>query len=64
MKPIGIAIFLIGIFMMTCPQALLGLDSLKWMYRLAFPGEAFLGALVSSFAFLLIYKVPQAGKGK
>ncbi len=40
--------------MIISPQALLGLDQLKWMYRYTFPGEVLLGALVMSFALKLL----------
>ena len=35
-----------GAWMIVSPQAVLGLDQLKWMYKYAFPGEVLLGALV------------------
>lgn len=54
MKVLGYLILLVGIWMMVSPQAILGLKELKWMANYAFPGEAFLGALVASAAFLLI----------
>src|SRR6266481_8486 len=43
-----------GGWMIVSPQALLGLDQLKWMYRYTFPGEVLLGALVMSFALKLL----------
>jgi Na+/H+-dicarboxylate symporter len=35
-----------GAWMIVSPQAVLGLDQLKWMYKYAFPGEVLLGALL------------------
>ncbi len=39
--------------MMVSPQAVLGLHQLRWIAEYAFPGEAFLGALVCSGSLLL-----------
>jgi hypothetical protein len=50
----GWLLFLIGTWMMVSPQAVLGLNELKWMARYAFPGEVLLGAVVLSAAYLLI----------
>ena len=54
MKILGYIVFLIGVWMMVSPQAIIGLKELKWMADYSFAGEAFLGALISSSAFLLI----------
>jgi hypothetical protein len=35
-----------GAWMIVSPQAVLGLDQLKWMYKYAFPGEVLLGAFL------------------
>jgi hypothetical protein len=51
---VGWLLFLIGTWMMVSPQAVLGLNELKWMARYAFPGEVLLGAVVLSAAYLLI----------
>jgi Na+/H+-dicarboxylate symporter len=51
---IGWIIMVSGGWMIVSPQALLGLDQLKWMYRYTFPGEVLLGALVMSFALKLL----------
>ena len=56
MKILGVIIFLIGLWMMVSPQAVLGLHELRWIADYAFPGEAFLGALVSSASLLLFGK--------
>ncbi len=54
MKILGYIVFLIGIWMMVSPQAILGLDIFKWMANYSFPGEAFLGAIVCAGSLLLI----------
>lgn len=54
MKVLGYFVLFAGIWMMVSPQAVLGLKELKWMANYAFPGEAFLGALVAASSFLLI----------
>lgn len=43
-----------GVWMMISPQAILGLDQLKWMYRHAFPGEVLLGALAITVSLGLL----------
>jgi hypothetical protein len=40
--------------MIISPQALLGLDQLKWMYKYAFPGEVILGALALTLSLRLL----------
>jgi hypothetical protein len=52
MKLVGYIIFLIGLWMMVSPQAVLGLHELRWIAEYAFPGEAFIGALVCSTSLL------------
>jgi hypothetical protein len=54
LKILGYIVLLVGIWMMVCPQAILGLKELKWMANYAFTGEALLGALLTSGSFLLI----------
>ncbi|PLR98514.1 hypothetical protein [Bacillus sp. T33-2] len=56
MRIVGYIVFLIGLWMMVSPQAVLGLHELRWIADYAFPGEAFIGALVSSGSLLLIGK--------
>jgi Na+/H+-dicarboxylate symporter len=51
---IGWAIMVLGAWMIVSPQALLGLDQLKWMYRYAFPGEVLLGALAITVSLQLL----------
>lgn len=58
MKILGGIVFLIGLWMMVSPQAVLGLHELRWIADYAFPGEAFIGALVCSGSLMLF------GKGK
>jgi hypothetical protein len=57
MKVLGYILFLIGIWMMVSPQAALGLKELNWIADYSFPGEAFLGALVSAGSLLIIGKL-------
>lgn len=57
MKITGYILFIIGIWMLVSPQAILGLEFLKWMADYSFPGEAFLGAFVCAGSFLLIKPV-------
>lgn len=56
MKFIGYLILLTGIWMMVCPQANTGLPMLKGLSQYAFPGEAFVGAIVASLSFLFVNK--------
>jgi hypothetical protein len=50
----GWLLFLVGSWMMISPQAVLGLNELKWMAQYAFPGEVLVGAVVMTGAYLLI----------
>jgi hypothetical protein len=56
MKFLGYLVFVIGVWMMVSPQAILGLQELKWIANYAFAGEAFIGALVCSVSLLMIGK--------
>jgi hypothetical protein len=56
MKVLGGIVFFIGIVMMVSPQAVLGLQELKWIADYSFPGEALLGALVSAGSLLMFGK--------
>ena len=47
-KVIGWVTLLVGTWMLVSPQALLGLNQLKWMHDYAFPGEVPLGILILS----------------
>jgi Na+/H+-dicarboxylate symporter len=51
---IGWLLMAFGAWMMVSPQALLGLDQLKWMHKYAFPGEVLLGALVMTVSLHLL----------
>jgi Na+/H+-dicarboxylate symporter len=53
-RPIGWILMALGTWMIISPQALLGLDLLKWMYNYAFPGEVVLGALVMTISLRLL----------
>ncbi|MEH7255768.1 hypothetical protein V7111_27040 [Neobacillus niacini] len=59
MKILGGIVFLIGLWMMISPQAVLGLQELRWIAEYSFPGEAFLGALVCSGSLLLFGKTKE-----
>ena len=51
---IGWGFLAVGAWMFVSPQAILGLDQLKWMSRYAFPGEVLLGALSFTIALQLL----------
>jgi Na+/H+-dicarboxylate symporter len=51
---IGWILMAMGTWMIVSPQALLGLNQLKWMYKYAFPGEVVLGALVMTVSLYLL----------
>jgi len=53
-KIIAWAAMLGGTWMLVSPQALLGLNQLKWMYNYAFPGEVPLGMLILSVSLYLL----------
>jgi hypothetical protein len=55
---LGWALLAAGVWMVVSPQAILGLNQLKWMHRYSFRGEAVLGALVLTASLYLL-----AGKG-
>ena len=61
-KVIGWILLGVGAWMIVSPQALLGLDQLKWMYRYAFPGEVLVGALVLSASLKLLAPENLAGQ--
>ena len=50
----GWILLALGAWMIVSPQALLGLDQLKWVYNYAFPGEVLLGALVVTISLRLL----------
>jgi hypothetical protein len=43
-----------GVWMLVSPQALLGLDQLKWIYKYAFRGEAIVGAVVMTISLYFL----------
>jgi Na+/H+-dicarboxylate symporter len=47
-RAVGWILLAVAGWMIVSPQALLGLDQLKWMHRYVFPGEVVVGALVLS----------------
>ena len=47
-KLLGWIIMIPALWMLVSPQALLGLNQLRWMYKFAFPAEAVLGTLLLS----------------
>jgi hypothetical protein len=51
---IGGLVMVPGAWMLISPQALLGLDQLKWIHKYAFPGEVVLGALAMTFSLFLL----------
>jgi Na+/H+-dicarboxylate symporter len=53
-KLLGWILLALGAWMIISPQALLGLDQLKWMYKYAFPGEVILGALALTLSLRLL----------
>lgn len=53
-KLIGWVTLLVGTWMLVSPQALLGLNQLKWMHGYAFPGEVPLGILFLSASLYLL----------
>jgi hypothetical protein len=44
----------LGAWMVVSPQAVLGLNHLKWMHNYAFPGEVVAGVLVMSVSLYLL----------
>jgi Na+/H+-dicarboxylate symporter len=51
---VGWLLMAFGAWMIVSPQALLGLDQLKWMHKYAFPGEVILGALVMTVSLQML----------
>ncbi len=49
-RALGWITMLAAVWMLVSPQAILGLNQLKWTYRFAFPAEAILGSLLLSFS--------------
>src|ERR1019366_7386657 len=53
-KLVGWITLLAGIWMLVSPQALLGLNQLKWMHDYAFAGEVPLGMLILSVSLYFL----------
>jgi len=53
-KLLGWIIMLPALWMLVSPQAILGLNQLKWMYKFAFPAEAIFGTLLLSCSLYLV----------
>jgi Na+/H+-dicarboxylate symporter len=51
---IGWILIAAGTWMLVSPQALLGLNELKWIHKYAFPGEVVLGAVVMTVSLYLL----------
>jgi Na+/H+-dicarboxylate symporter len=56
-RVIGWMLMALGAWMIVSPQALLGLDELKWMYNYTFPGEVVLGAFMITVSLYLLTPV-------
>ncbi len=63
-KVVGWILFATGAWMMISPQAILGLDQLKWMAHYAFSGEMLLGIVVLMAAYYLIGLKPSESAAK
>ncbi len=63
-KILGWLLFVIGAWMMIVPQAVLGLDQLKWLAHYAFSGEMLLGIVVLMAAYYLIGLKPSESAAK
>ena len=53
-KLAGWALMALGTWMLVSPQAVMGLNQLKWMHNFAFRGEVLLGVLVMSASLYLL----------
>jgi len=53
-KLAGLALMALGTWMLVSPQAVMGLNQLKWMHNYAFRGEVLLGVLVMSASLYLL----------
>jgi hypothetical protein len=62
-KLLGWILFLAGGWMLVSPQALMGLEQLRWIHRYVFQGEVLAGVLVLALSyFLLDFKLVENGK--
>ena len=53
-KLAGWILMALGAWMLVSPQAVMGLNELKWMHNYAFRGEVLLGVLVTSASLYLL----------
>lgn len=56
----GWTLMVVAAWMIVSPQALLGLDQLKWMHRYAFRGEVAFGALLTILSLGLVTRLESA----
>ncbi|MGA7579422.1 MAG: hypothetical protein ACLQUW_05185 [Desulfobaccales bacterium] len=63
-KILGWLLFAVGAWMMISPQAILGLNQLKWMAHYAFSGEMLVGVVVMMAAYYLIDLKPSESATK
>ena len=63
-KVLGWILFAVGAWMMISPQAILGLNQLKWMAHYAFPGEMIVGIAAIMAAYYLIGLKPSESATK
>ncbi|MGB8873685.1 MAG: hypothetical protein WCC75_09855, partial [Desulfobaccales bacterium] len=63
-KILGWILFAVGAWMMISPQAILGLDQLKWMAHYAFPGEMLVAIAAMMAAYYLIGLKPSESATK
>ncbi len=63
-KIAGVLFLVLGAWALVVPQANLGLTELRWLSHYAFPGEAFVGALLLGIAYFLLGRVPHADAAK
>ena len=59
-KLLGWILFSAGSSMLLAPQALTGLEELRWLHRYAFSGEALVGIVVMAISYYLLDLKPAA----
>ncbi|MEK7407032.1 MAG: hypothetical protein AAB225_18320, partial [Acidobacteriota bacterium] len=55
----GWVAFLAGSWMLVSPQALMGLNQLRWMHQYAFSGEVLVGIPLLAIAYYLLDLKPR-----
>lgn len=60
----GWILLALGAWMIVSPQALLGLEQLRWMHRATFPGEVLLGAVLVAGSLVLLTPANVAGRSR